>query len=121
MFDSHLMPLPTPDRADSVEAPMITISATMMPIVDDDRDPSSAMLNSQSPNPMRDSPEMNCSTPKPSVCETPSTVATTATTSTTCPSGPDSFAPKIGVSAERIVSGRPRRYEKYPSARPTMA
>ena len=83
MFDSHLMPLPTPESADSVEAPMITSSATMMPSVDDDLEPSSAVLNSQSPKPIRDRPEMNCSTPKPSVWDTPKTVATTATTSTT--------------------------------------
>ena len=36
MLDNHLIPLPTPDSADSVEAPMITTSATMMPMVDDD-------------------------------------------------------------------------------------
>ncbi len=44
MFDSHLMPLPTPDSADSVEAPMMTTSATMMPMVEDDCVPSAARV-----------------------------------------------------------------------------
>ena len=43
MFDSHLMPLPTPESADRVEAPMITINATMIPSVEEDRDPSAAV------------------------------------------------------------------------------
>ena len=33
MLDSHLMPLPTPDSADSVDSPMMTSSATTMPVV----------------------------------------------------------------------------------------
>jgi hypothetical protein len=42
MFDSHLMPLPTPESADRVEAPMITTSATMIPMVDELTEPSAA-------------------------------------------------------------------------------
>ena len=33
MLDSHLMPLPTPDSAESVDAPMMKRSATTMPKV----------------------------------------------------------------------------------------
>ena len=110
MFDSHLMPLPTPESADKVDAPMITTRAATMPAVDDERVPSAAVVDSQSPKPMRDRPETNCSTPNPKVCDTPSTVATTATTSTTWPSGPDIHLPNSGVRPERIVSGKPRRY-----------
>ena len=100
---------------------MITTKATTIPIVEDDFVPSSAVEYSQSPTPMRDKPEMNCSTPNPRVCATPRTVATTATTSIACPKGPESALPKIGVSADLIVKGSPRRYEKYPRARPTIA
>ena len=34
MLDNHLMPLPTPDSAESVDAPMITAKAVTIAMVD---------------------------------------------------------------------------------------
>ena len=107
-FDSHLMPLPTPDSADRVEAPMMMTMAKMIPAVEG---PPSSVI-SHSPRPIRDMPSTNWFTPKPSVCATPRIVATTATASIRWPQRPDSALPNSGVSEDRIVSGSERRYEK---------
>ncbi len=54
MFESHLIPRPTPESALSVEAPTSTISAMTMAVVEAVSPvPSSASAISQSPRPMR--------------------------------------------------------------------
>jgi len=104
MFDSHLMPLPTPDSADKVDAPIMTNNATTIPNVV--AEPSS---RARPPIPIRVKPATNCSTPKPSVCATPRIVATTATMSMIWPSVPERDLPNSGVSDDRMVRGSPLR------------
>ena len=96
MFESHLIPLPTPESADSVEAPMMNRSATSIPR----KFTVPAMLSpagftapsgcTRPPMPIRVRPATNWSTPKPKVWATPRIVATTATISMMCPSVPES-------------------------------
>ena len=65
-FESHLIPLPTPDRAERVEAHIMIMIATSTPVVL--AVPASFV---RPPIPMRVRPATNCSTPNPSVCATP--------------------------------------------------
>ena len=103
-LDSHLIPLPTPGRAERVEAPITTTSARIIAILVNG--PSSFIIHF---DPVTlNTPEANCDTPYPKVTDIPRMVAMIETMSITCPRGPDSSLPKIGVRPDRMVGGRPR-------------
>ena len=93
-LESHLIPFPTPEMAERVEAP--TMDKTAKTIAADVG--LLASFKSQSPKPIRCIPATNCSTPNPSVWAMPKIVATTATISMIYPKLPSSLDPNNDAS-----------------------
>ena len=79
MFESHLIPLPTPESADSVEA-IITITKANN-IATTVGAPSASIIHDAPV--ILNMPDANCETPYPMVTDTPRIVAITETISMT--------------------------------------
>ena len=98
MFDSHWMPLATPDTAEKMKA---MVSTTMMPI-------STTLLPDPMPATMS-SPLEICSAPRPSDAAEPNSVAKIASMSMTLPHPPFARSPISGSNAALINCSRPLR------------
>ena len=106
-LDSHLMPLPSPVTTE-------TIASAVMPAIR-----RTCTSEEESTTPRVSRPALICSTPKPSDVATPNSVPTTATTSTRSPTRPRTRSPNNGSSAQRMETGRPRRWTAYAMDSPT--
>lgn len=106
VFESHFMPLPTPESTENKTKQVITEMITM------------SMNKDEVISPALSSPALICNTPSPSEVATPKIVPTRATTSMRLPRPPRTLFPNRGSSVQRIDTGRPRRWMAYASAKP---
>ena len=110
-FDSHWIPLPTPDIADSRNARVRT-----------DTMPTVSFVDGESTKPEAFRPELICIAPKPSEHAVPKIVAKIAKPSMSLPQKPFTpFSPISGMKALESSCLRPRRNVEYAIARPKIA
>jgi hypothetical protein len=98
MFDSHWMPLATPETAETTKA---AVSTAMTP--------TSTAFPVRSSQPRICTPEPICNAPRPSEAAEPNRVAKIARPSISLPIGPSVRLPSNGAKAELISCERPRR------------
>ena len=111
MFDSHWMPLATPDTAEAMKQ---IVSTTMIS--------TSSVVLVCPIHPAACMPDWICRVPRPSEAAEPNSVANSARMSISLPIGPSALRlPISGRNTALISCLRPRRKLLYAIARPTTA